>query len=165
MHIGECERDAKDGPVFEVAAALAVSAAVHEVRVSRTVVDLVPGSGIAFAERGAMTDEYLRVLRDLWSTDTSSFDGRWKRYARMRLFPKAAAERIGSIPLVVGGNSPVAIRRAAELGDGWHPINLSPAQLAAGGECCSTTWGEGVTSFTSLRRARFIVGCRLPAAR
>ena len=54
VHIGECERDAKDGPVFEVAAALAASAAVHEVRVSRTVVDLVPGSGIAFAERGAI---------------------------------------------------------------------------------------------------------------
>ena len=54
VHIGECERDAKDGPVFDVAAALAASAAVHEVRVSRTVVDLVPGSGIAFAERGAL---------------------------------------------------------------------------------------------------------------
>ena len=88
--------------------------------------------GAPFAERGAMTDEYLRVLRDLWSTETSSFDGRWKRYERMRLFPKAAPERIGSIPLVVGGNSPVAIRRAAELGDGWHPINLSPGQLADG---------------------------------
>ena len=54
VHIGECERDAKDGPVFEVATALAASAGSHEVRVSRTVVDLVPGSGIAFAERGAI---------------------------------------------------------------------------------------------------------------
>ena len=54
VHIGECERDAKDGPVFDLAAALAASADPHEVRVSRTVVDLVPGSGIGFAERGAL---------------------------------------------------------------------------------------------------------------
>ena len=54
VHIGECERDATGGPVFEVAAALARSAATHEVRVSRTVVDLVPGSGITFAEGGAI---------------------------------------------------------------------------------------------------------------
>ena len=54
VHIGECERDATGGPVFEVAAALAASAGSHDVRVSRTVVDLVPGSGITFAERGAI---------------------------------------------------------------------------------------------------------------
>ena len=54
VHIGECERDATVGPVFDVAAALAKSAGGHEVRVSRTVVDLVPGSGITFAEGGAI---------------------------------------------------------------------------------------------------------------
>jgi probable F420-dependent oxidoreductase len=81
-----------------------------------------------FAERGAMTDEWLRVIRNLWSTETSSFSGRWKSYSDMRLFPK------GSVPITVGGNSPPSVRRAGELGDGWHPINLSPAQLAEGVE-------------------------------
>jgi len=88
--------------------------------------------GAPFEERGAMTDEYLRVLRDLWETETSTFEGRWKQYDRMRLFPKGAVERTGTIPLVVGGNTGAAIRRAATLGDGWHPINLSPEQLAGG---------------------------------
>lgn len=88
--------------------------------------------GAPFEDRGAMTDEYLRVLRDLWETETSSFEGRWKHYDRMRMFPKGAADRTGTIPLVVGGNTGTAIRRAAALGDGWHPINLSPNQLAAG---------------------------------
>jgi probable F420-dependent oxidoreductase len=88
--------------------------------------------GAPYAERGAMTDEYLRVLRNLWGTETSSFAGRWKQYEGMRLFPKADTSRSGTIPLVVGGNTPVAIRRAAELGDGWHPINLTPGELATG---------------------------------
>jgi hypothetical protein len=54
VHVGECERDAKDGPLFDIAGALGASALRYEVRVSRTVVDLVPGSGIAFVERGSI---------------------------------------------------------------------------------------------------------------
>lgn len=83
-----------------------------------------------FAERGARTDEYLRVFRNLWETETSSFAGQFKQYTNMRMFPKAAANRRGTIPIWVGGNSPAGIRRAAELGDGWHPINIGPAELA-----------------------------------
>lgn len=86
----------------------------------------------SYAERGAVTDEYLRVIRNLWETETSSFAGRWKRYENMRMFPKAAREREGTIPIVVGGNQAVAHRRAAELGDGWHPINLTPEQAGEG---------------------------------
>jgi alkanesulfonate monooxygenase SsuD/methylene tetrahydromethanopterin reductase-like flavin-dependent oxidoreductase (luciferase family) len=88
----------------------------------------------SFSERGAVTDEYLRVIRNLWETETSSFSGRWKRYDDMRMFPKGHADRDGTIPIVVGGNSAASIRRAGELGDGWHPINLSPSQLKAGVE-------------------------------
>jgi len=87
--------------------------------------------GAPFDERGPMTDEYLRVFRNLWETETSSFEGRWKQYSGMRMFPKAAAERRGTIPLWVGGNGAASIRRAAELGDGWHPINLGVDEFAA----------------------------------
>jgi len=83
-----------------------------------------------FEERGPRTDEYLRVYRNLWETETSSFEGRWKQYSNMRMFPKNSPSRRGTIPLWVGGNGKASIRRAAELGDGWHPINLAPAQLA-----------------------------------
>lgn len=87
--------------------------------------------GVPFAERGPRTDEYLRVYRNLWETETSSFSGRWKTYENMRMFPKAGRPRRGTIPIWVGGNGAPSIRRAAELGDGWHPINLSPADFAA----------------------------------
>jgi probable F420-dependent oxidoreductase len=88
--------------------------------------------GASYDERGAQTDEYLRVIRNLWETETSSFDGRWKHYENMRMFPKADRNRAGTIPIVVGGNEAIAVRRAATLGDGWHPINLTPDQVRDG---------------------------------
>ncbi|HEX9260186.1 MAG TPA: TIGR03619 family F420-dependent LLM class oxidoreductase [Acidimicrobiales bacterium] len=87
---------------------------------------------VPFEERGPRTDECIRVWNNLWTTDTSSFDGHWTHYDRMRMFPKSSPLRDGKIPVWVGGNTPLAIRRAALLGDGWHPINLSPEDVAAG---------------------------------
>jgi len=81
---------------------------------------------VPFAERGPRTDEYLRVYKNLWETETSTFEGRFKNYTNMRMFPKGAQGRRGTIPLWVGGNGPASIRRAGELGDGWHPINIAP---------------------------------------
>jgi pimeloyl-ACP methyl ester carboxylesterase/DNA-binding winged helix-turn-helix (wHTH) protein len=52
VHIGEVDPRDRRGPIIEVAEALAASAADHEVRVSQTVVDLVPGSGLRFDARG-----------------------------------------------------------------------------------------------------------------
>jgi probable F420-dependent oxidoreductase len=74
--------------------------------------------GIPFAERGARTDAALRSIRARWAEE----DG-------MRARPAAAPG--GAIPLLVGGNAPPAIRRAAALGDGWQPLNLTPDELAA----------------------------------
>ena len=94
--------------------------------------------GIPFAERGARTDEAMRVLRNLWETEESSFAGRWTRYSHMASVPKASPNRPagssgqGTIPLLVGGNSAAAIRRAARLGDGWHPLNLPLRALEEG---------------------------------
>ncbi|HQW52357.1 MAG TPA: LLM class F420-dependent oxidoreductase [Tepidiformaceae bacterium] len=85
--------------------------------------------GVPFAERGKRTDEYLRVIRNLWETETSSFAGEYKNYEKMRMFPKAAASRKGTIPIWVGGNGKASIRRAAGLGDGWHPLNLGPEEF------------------------------------
>jgi pimeloyl-ACP methyl ester carboxylesterase len=54
VHIGECHRQAREGLIFEIADALAGGARPREVYVSRTVVDLVPGSGLRFDDRGVM---------------------------------------------------------------------------------------------------------------
>lgn len=88
--------------------------------------------GVDFASRGAVTDEQIDVFRNLWTTEDSSFSGQFHNYERVRFFPKAAPEREGTIPILVGGTSGRALRRAATRGDGWHPILLLPDELRQG---------------------------------
>jgi alkanesulfonate monooxygenase SsuD/methylene tetrahydromethanopterin reductase-like flavin-dependent oxidoreductase (luciferase family) len=88
--------------------------------------------GVPFHERGARTDETIDVWHNLWTTDPSTFEGRFTTYESMTLQPKQAATRIGTIPVWIGGPSVTAIERAARIGDGWHPQNRSPEQLRAG---------------------------------
>jgi pimeloyl-ACP methyl ester carboxylesterase len=57
VHIGECEPSATSGPLLETSAEIAAAASPGEVLVSRTVVDLVPGSGLQFLDRGALRVE------------------------------------------------------------------------------------------------------------
>ena len=54
VHIGECDLAASGGPILEISGIIAEAAAPGDVCVSRTVVDLVPGSGIEFEDRGSL---------------------------------------------------------------------------------------------------------------
>jgi probable F420-dependent oxidoreductase len=86
--------------------------------------------GSAFAERGAITDEAIAVMRALWAQEDPSFAGKHYRFAGMKFSPKPRQKP--SIPVVIGGISRAAIRRAARLGDGWQPLGMSPDALAQG---------------------------------
>jgi probable F420-dependent oxidoreductase len=77
-----------------------------------------------FEQRGAVTDEYLAVMRLAWTTDPVSFEGRYCRIPSVHALPKPV--QAGGIPVWIGGHTPAALRRAARLGDGWHPIGLRP---------------------------------------
>ena len=55
VHVGECDPDARDGPILSISATLADAAGANEVCVSRTVVDLLPGSGLNFVDRGLLS--------------------------------------------------------------------------------------------------------------
>ena len=85
--------------------------------------------GTAFKERGAFTDEAIDVMRALWSQEDPRFDGRYSRFAGMKFSPKPLQK---PIPIVIGGVSRAAIRRAARIGDGWQPLGMSPDALAQG---------------------------------
>jgi probable F420-dependent oxidoreductase len=85
--------------------------------------------GSAYKERGAITDESMAVMRALWTEDDPRHDGRHYRFAGMKFSPKPLQK---PIPLVIGGVSRVAIRRAARSGDGWQPLGLSPDALEQG---------------------------------
>lgn len=84
---------------------------------------------VPFAMRGALTDEYLRAMRALWASELPQFAGETVQFANVTFAPQPL-QRPGP-PLLVAGITPRAIRRAAELGDGWHPIRLPVAELRA----------------------------------
>ena len=90
-----------------------------------------------FEERGAVTDEYIRAFKELWSSDNPTFEGKYCRFSDISFLPKPVQKP--HPPIWVGGESPRAIRRTAELADGWYPIGSNPDfpmgtpdQLAAG---------------------------------
>jgi probable F420-dependent oxidoreductase len=80
-----------------------------------------------FEERGAVTDEYLRFMRATWTTDPVTFAGRYVSVNGVHALPKPV--QAGGIPVWIGGHTDAAVRRAATLGDGWHPIALRPPGL------------------------------------
>lgn len=80
-----------------------------------------------FEARGAVTDEYLRLMRATWTTDPVAFEGKYYRLRDVHALPKPAQK--GGIPIWIGGHTDAALKRAGTLGDGWHPIGLRPPAL------------------------------------
>ena len=76
-----------------------------------------------FAERGAVTDEYILACRELWTRENPKFDGKYVKFSDIWFDPKPVQKRI---PVWVGGESGPALRRTAKLGDGWYPIGTNP---------------------------------------
>lgn len=77
-----------------------------------------------FAERGAVTDEYIRAFKALWSQDNPSFQGDYIRFRDIHFTPKPVQD--GGPRIWVGGESGRALRRLATLGDIWYPIAGNP---------------------------------------
>lgn len=77
--------------------------------------------GIPFERRGAITDDYLAAIKKLWTATATSHDGEFVSFRDVRTGPNPSQRP--HPPIWVGGSSPRAIRRAARLGDAWHPIN------------------------------------------
>jgi len=86
--------------------------------------------GVPFAERGAMTDEYLLAMQELWTSAAPSFDGKYTQFGGLVFEPKPVQKP--HPPIWVGGHSKAALRRTAQFGAAWHPINRAPDELRAG---------------------------------
>jgi probable F420-dependent oxidoreductase len=80
-----------------------------------------------FRGRGRLADEYIRALRELFESDAPDFHGEHVSYTDALFSPRPKVP----IPIVVGGSSPAALKRAAKLGDGWHGLRLSPESARA----------------------------------
>ncbi len=81
-----------------------------------------------YAERGKVTDEYLRLMRACWTQEPAEFNGSHYRLPPVSALPKPRQKN--GIPIWTGGHTDAALRRAGELADGWHPIGMrAPAML------------------------------------
>jgi len=88
--------------------------------------------GSHYAERGAISDEMLDVMIELWTQEDPVFDGKYTQFSGMKFTPKPVQKPY--IPIIIGGTSRAAIRRAARVGTVWHPTALAPEALAEGME-------------------------------
>jgi probable F420-dependent oxidoreductase len=83
--------------------------------------------GVPFAQRGARMDEYLTVMKGLWTDEVSEHHGPYYDLPPCRLYPKPA--QAPHPPIHVGGESAAALRRVAVHGDGWYTFNRLPDDL------------------------------------
>jgi probable F420-dependent oxidoreductase len=84
--------------------------------------------GVPWERRGARNDEYIAAMRALWSGPHAEFHGEFVSFPPVTCSPRPVR---GSIPVIVGGDTEVAIQRAARLADGYFPGEGDAARLGA----------------------------------
>ena len=77
-----------------------------------------------FRERGRVTDEYINAFRAMWTSEEPVFNGKYVKFSDVYFRPSPVQKP--HPPIWIGGDSIVALRRAASLGDGWYPVGLNP---------------------------------------
>jgi len=75
--------------------------------------------GEPFGERAARTREYLQVMKALWSGETATFQGKYFSFPKLHSNPLPLQKP--HPPIIFGGESTPALKRIADLGDGWQP--------------------------------------------
>jgi probable F420-dependent oxidoreductase len=80
-----------------------------------------------FEARGKVTDEYLRLMREMWTKEPAQFAGTYYRLPSVSALPKPRQK--GGIPIWIGGHTDAALRRTGELADAWHPIGMRPPAM------------------------------------
>jgi len=83
---------------------------------------------VPFDRRGRYADEFIDVVKLLWTPGKSSYRGQFFAFDDVEAYP--GPYRPNGLPILVGGHGPAAIRRLVARGDGWHGIGLGPEQAA-----------------------------------
>ena len=90
-------------------------------------VGYVPGEfealGIPYGERGARTSEHIEAMRALWTQDKPVFNGKFTSFSGIQSKPSPV--QTPHPPIIIGGMSPPAYRRAVRHGSGWYGFNQS----------------------------------------
>jgi probable F420-dependent oxidoreductase len=83
--------------------------------------------GVPFSDRGGRLDDCIGAMRALWSSEPASFHGKHVAFDDLNCLPRPES---GAVPIVLGGNSAPAVRRAGRVGDGWFPYTITPEDFA-----------------------------------
>ncbi len=83
--------------------------------------------GISYEHRGRLTDEWMNVMKVLWTDDSPEFEGKFLKFSDIKFLPKPYQKP--HPPIWVGGGGTKALERAARFGTGWHPVGLTPWEL------------------------------------
>jgi len=86
---------------------------------------------VDFSRRGEVMDESISLMKSLWKDEVVNFDGEFFHVKDALFFPKPVNR---SIPVWIGGNGPLAVRRTTRLGDGWHPVGPDVETFRRGAE-------------------------------
>ena len=81
--------------------------------------------GVSFKERGRVADDYLAAMRALWTQPKPSHHGPYVAFDGVQAIPRPVQT---PIPIVVGGRTPPAYRRAVAQGHGWYGFAMTPEQ-------------------------------------
>ncbi len=84
--------------------------------------------GVPFNKRGALADEYLAIMVELWTKERPEYEGQFYSFKDVAFEPKPVQK--GGIPMWFGGDADAAIKRAGRYGSGWQPF-LTPANKIA----------------------------------
>jgi probable F420-dependent oxidoreductase len=87
---------------------------------------------VPFKKRASLTDEYIDVMKALWTQPLASHSGKTMTFTDAEMFPKPVQKP--HPPIWVGGWTDKAAERTGRVGDGWIPGWLSPPEMAKGRE-------------------------------
>jgi probable F420-dependent oxidoreductase len=90
--------------------------------------DEMEAAGAEKKDRGARADEFLEILKAIWTTNPVEYRGKYYRLAKSYIGPKPAQKP--HPPIILAAFAPPALKRLARLADGWNPVGMPPEAMA-----------------------------------
>ncbi len=121
-------------------------------------VDEYEATGAAFPDRGARADEFLQVLKTIWTTDPVEFHGKFFHIAKSIVQPKPVQKP--HPPVYIAAFAPKALERVAKMSDGWNPVMIpveGMAQMFAGLKETAQAAGRDPASLQLVVRANVVL--------
>lgn len=82
--------------------------------------------GVPYEGRIPKTEEFIKILKNLWSENPDPFEGEFYTFKNVSFQPRPMQDKL---QIWMGGNADGAIQRAVDYADGWQPIWFSPEEL------------------------------------